>query len=204
MMQRHKTPLLLVISAPSGAGKTTLCQRLMADFDDITYSISCTTRPPRPSEIDGKSYFFLQEDEFQRRRANSEFLEHASVYGHWYGTLRQTVLDGMASGKDVLMDLDIQGAANIRQYVADADPEDPIRKGFVDIFIGPPSIAVLEQRLRRRGEDAPDVIERRLCEAEKEIARWSEYQYAVINDELDKSYDDLRSIVVAERVRVRQ
>jgi guanylate kinase len=203
MIQPGQHPLLLVISAPSGAGKTTLCRRLMDEFDKVRYSVSCTTRPPRPSEIDGTSYHFLSEEEFERRIGEGAFLEYARVYGHYYGTLRETVAAAMHSGFDVLMDLDIQGARNIREQVLASPEDDPLRKGFVDIFIGPPSIAVLEQRLRKRGEDAPDVIERRLREAAEEITCCDEYQYAVVNDELDVSYDALRAIYRAELHRVR-
>ena len=153
--------------------------------------------------MDGESYYFLEEKEFEARIERGEFLEYARVYGHWYGTLKKTVRDSMTRGIDVLMDLDIQGAENIRQYVAEAPEDDPIRRGHLDIFIGPPSIEVLEERLRNRGEDADDVIKRRLEVAAEEIARWPEYHYAVINDQLDESYDVLRSILIAEHVRVR-
>lgn len=203
MIHGEKTALLLVISAPSGAGKTTLCQRLMADFPDMAYSVSCTTRPPRASEVSGKSYHFLPEAEFLSRVEGGEFLEHAEVYGHHYGTLKATVLEGLRAGRDVLMDLDLQGARSLREYVRGAAPGDPLRRGHVDIFIGPPSIEVLERRLRDRGEDDAATIQRRLNEARDEIAHWQEYQYAVVNDRLDESYDALRSIVIAEHHRNR-
>jgi len=203
MIIRERKPLLLVISAPSGAGKTTLCHTLLGEFEDVAYSVSCTTRPPRPSEVDGKSYHFLDDDEFERRINNGEFLEYARVYKHWYGTLKQTVLDGFATGNDVLMDLDVQGATLIRENIQTAAIDDPIRKGFVDIFIAPPSIDELARRLRGRGQDADEVIEHRLSKAEDEIGSWREYQYLIVNDHLEDSYDALRSILLCERLRVR-
>jgi guanylate kinase len=203
MIERAHTPLLLVISAPSGAGKTTLCQTLVGEFEQVTYSVSCTTRPPRPSEVHGKSYYFMSEDQFMGHVEAGEFLEYARVYNAYYGTLKQTVLDGFAKGRDVLMDLDVQGAAKIRQRVAALAPDDPLRRGFLDIFIAPPSMKVLEERLRGRGQDADDVIDLRLSQARDEVQRWHEYRYMIINDRLDHAYAALRSIVIAEHVRVR-
>ena len=133
-------PLLLVVSAPSGAGKTTLCDRLRAEFPAIRYSVSCTTRGPREGEVDGEDYHFLSEAEFRRRLAAGEFLEHAVVHGHLYGTLRSEVADGMTAGRDVLMDIDVQGAAQIRAALAGLPPDHPLRRGYTDVFIAPPSL----------------------------------------------------------------
>ena len=202
MILPSRTPHLLVVSAPSGGGKTTLCGRLLEEFPDIVYSISCTTRPPRPGEVHGRSYLFLTDEEFDARVRRGDFLEHANVHGARYGTLKSTVLDGFAAGRDVLMDVDIQGAAQIRDIVQAADRGDPMRGGFVDIFIAPPSIETLAKRLSGRGQDDPDVIERRLHQAGRELSAWSEYTYVIVNDELDASYDVLRAIVLAERHRV--
>ncbi len=203
MIEREKAPLLLVISAPSGAGKTTLCHSLIGEFEFITYSVSCTTRSPRPSEVDGKSYYFLTNADFERKIQEGAFLEYARVYDYWYGTLRETVLEGMRAGKDVLMDLDVQGATQIRENVSKLPVNDPLRRGHVDIFIAPPSMEILSDRLRGRGQDAPDVIEHRLRQARDEVACWEEYQYMIVNDRLDESYDALRSIVLSEHQRVR-
>ena len=195
-------PLLILISAPSGGGKTTLCERLLSEFDSITYSVSCTTRAPREGEVDGTDYFFITEEEFERRVQAGEFLEHALVHGHRYGTLREAILGGFRRGRDVLMDIDVQGARQIRAHLAASPVNDPLRAGFVDVFIAPPSIEVLRKRLQGRGKDAPAVIERRLQMAENEMAHWREYQYLIINDRLDASYDALRAIVMAEHRRI--
>lgn len=194
--------LLIVVSAPSGGGKTTLCERLMAEFHQLVYSVSCTTRAPRDGETDGTDYYFISEPEFRRRVDAGEFLEYANVHGHLYGTLRRYVEKGFASGRDVLMDIDVQGAAQIRERLATLAPSDPLRRGFVDVFIAPPSIEVLRKRLLLRGKDTDEVIERRLRQAENELQRWPEYRYLIVNDRLDASYDALRSIIVAEHRRV--
>lgn len=194
-----RRPLLLVVSAPSGAGKTTLCDRLLADEPSVVYSVSCTTRAPRGNEVDGQDYHFLSPAEFDRRVKAGEFLEHAVVHGHQYGTLRQAVVDTLAAGKDVLMDIDVQGAASIRTA---ADKDAALRQSLVRIFVAPPSLAALRERLQKRREDAPEVIERRLRNATEEMARWREYDYLVVNDDLERAYADLRAIVMAERCRI--
>jgi guanylate kinase len=202
MIDRDARPLLLVVSAPSGTGKTTLSARLLAEFDNIDYSVSCTTRAPREGEIDGEDYWFITEEEFSRKVEAGEFLEHANVHGCRYGTLKAAVLDGFAAGRDVLMDIDIQGAAQIREQVQHAAPHDPLRRGFVDVFLAPPSIEVLRKRLTGRGKDEIAVIERRMKQAESELQRWHEYQYYILNDRLDASYDALRAILLAEHHRI--
>jgi guanylate kinase len=188
-------PLLIVVSAPSGAGKTTLCDMLLADRSDIVYSISCTTRDPRPSEVEGEDYYFLSEEEFDKRLKAESFLEHATVHGHRYGTLREVVLEALGEGQSVLMDIDVAGAEQIRAVARKAPEDDPIRQGFLDVFIMPPSLAVLRQRLEWRGEDRPEVIEARLQEAANEMAHASEFQYAVVNDDLEQAFRRLRDIV---------
>lgn len=198
---RH--PLLLVVSAPSGAGKTTLCDRLIREFDDLVYSVSCTTRAPREGEVDGKSYFFLSPEAFEARVAAGDFLEHAVVHGHWYGTLKQTVRDAMDRGRDVLMDIDVQGAEQIRARARRGEPA-WLRSVYVDLFIAPPSLRELQLRLWGRGKDDATVIERRLEVAGAEMERWREYRYVVVNDRLDESYDALRSILLAERRRTQR
>lgn len=191
-------PLLIVVSGPSGAGKSTLCTRLLEERPDIVYSVSCTTRPPRGSEADGRDYFFLSRDEFEERAARSEFLEHACVHGEMYGTLRNTVLRAMESGSSVLMDIDIQGARQIRAHVKACGADDVIRKGFVDVFVAPPSFKALRSRLERRAEDGAAEIDRRLHSARREMQSRGEYRYVVANDELDRAYSELRTLVENE------
>lgn len=175
----------------------------MAEFDgSMNYSVSCTTRDPREGEVDGADYFFITEDEFDRRIQRGEFLEYATVHGHRYGTPKQMIEAGFKSGNDILMDLDVQGVQQIRARLQQCAPDDPLRRGFVDVFISAPSMEVLRKRLQGRGKDAAAVIERRLQMAEQEMAHWHEYQYLIINDRLDASYDSLRAIVLAEHRRI--
>lgn len=191
-------PLLIVVAAPSGAGKTTLCDRLLEEFPRVTYSVSCTTRPPRGKECNGVEYHFLSPDEFDRRVTAGEFLEHAHVYGYRYGTLRRTVAEALASGGSVLMDLDVQGAAQLRAAVAKAEPGDLLRTGFVDIFIEPPSFEALRERLATRGEDAEASVERRLQNAAAEMSHRHEFRHHVVNGELELAYAQMRAIVLKE------
>lgn len=202
MIALTRTPLLLIVSAPSGAGKTTLCDRLVAEFDNVSYSVSCTTRKPREGEIDGVSYTFLTEAEFQRHVDAGDFLEHALVHGNHYGTLKESVQASLREGRDVLMDIDVQGAAQIRQFVAEGEDNEWIRDIYVDIFIAPPSMKDLQLRLWGRGKDDEAVIARRLERAREELERWRDYQYVIVNDRIDDSYATLRSILFAERQRV--
>ncbi|HIE10495.1 MAG TPA: guanylate kinase, partial [Kiritimatiellae bacterium] len=197
-MEPRRRSLLLVVSAPSGAGKTTLCRRLLEEFERIRYSVSCTTRPPRGRERSGRDYVFLSEAEFRRMAERDEFLEYACVLGHWYGTPRGPVVEALKSGWDVLMDIDVQGASTIRSMARSLPAGDPLREGFVDIFIAPPSLEELRRRLRRRKEDSSDTIEFRLRQAEKELEHWREYQYLLVNDDVEQAYDVFRSIVLAE------
>jgi guanylate kinase len=196
--------LLLIVSAPSGAGKTTLCRRLLEEYPAMSYSISCTTRPPREGERDGREYFFLAEEEFHRRIEAMAFLEFARVHGHWYGTPRRLVEETLAAGRDVLMDIDVQGAAQIRAALHHAAPDDRMRRAYVDVFVAPPSIEELRRRLVARAQDADDVIRRRIDQAEREMRHAAEYQYVLVNDRLDEAFDVLRSIVVAERHATRR
>jgi len=194
-----KRALLIVVSAPSGAGKTTLCNRLLAEHASITRSITCTTRAPRGSELDGRDYHFLTTDEFSRRVSEGLFLEHAVVHGNQYGTLRSNVEAALEAGKDVLLVIDVQGAAAVRHAAQTLGGR--LGRAYVDIFITPPSLEVLRDRLQKRGEDAPDVIERRLENARGEMERGSEYQHRVVNDNLDQAYAELHTIIQAEHNR---
>lgn len=193
-------PLLLVISAPSGAGKTTLCHRLLREFPVMDYSISCTTRPPRVGEMDGQDYYFLTPDEFRRRSESGGLLEEAEVHGYAYGTPRQPVEKALRAGRDVLMDIDVQGAGRIRNLVS-CESDSLLARAYVDVFVMPPSMAELRRRLESRGKDSPAVIERRLANAAREMQAREEYQYVVINDDLERAYDELRGIVLTERRR---
>jgi guanylate kinase len=194
--RRLMNPLLIVMSAPSGTGKTTLCDMLLQEFPEITYSISCTTRAPRGQEEDGVDYFFLSKEEFERRVQDGLLLEHAVVHGNCYGTPADPIREAFAEGQSVLLDIDVVGADLVRQYIAALPETDPLRKGFTDIFIEPPSIEELRARLEGRAEDSPETIELRLKNAQGEIDRAGEFTYRVVNDELDLAYRRLRDIVL--------
>ena len=194
-------PLLIIVSAPSGAGKSTLCDRLLSESPDIVYSVSCTTRPPRGAERDGVAYNFMSPEVFEQRVQDGAFLEHAVVHDNRYGTLKETVRAAMADGKSVMMDIDVQGAQQVRAALAELPDDDAMVQGFVDVFIQPPSARVLRQRLESRGEDAPEVIERRLKNAEQEMACAAAYRYCVVNDNLDAALAELRGILDREGSR---
>jgi guanylate kinase len=188
-------PLLLVVSAPSGAGKSTLCNRLVDGFPKVSYSVSCTTRAPRGEEQDGIHYYFLSKKEFKERVRNGEFLEHAKVHGNFYGTLEDTVLYAMEEGNHVLLDIDVQGAAQIREALVRLDPRHPIRQGFTDIFILPPSCEELEKRVRGRGTDKDCVVRKRLATAIEEMDQAPKYSHQIINDDLDTAYAELKAVI---------
>ena len=188
-------PLLIIVSAPSGAGKSTLCNRLLADRKNIVYSISCTTRRPRGEEVDGRNYYFLTDEQFDADVKAGMFLEHAVVHGNKYGTPKNKVTEAMHSGKSVVMDIDVQGARQLRGLVASLPEDDVLRAGYVDIFIAPPSIATLRERLVKRNEDTPAVIDKRIRNAEIEMAGKQDYKYLVVNDDLERAYAELRGIV---------
>jgi guanylate kinase len=184
--------LLFVISSPSGAGKTSLSRRLIGAFPDLRLSVSATTRPPRPGEQDGREYHFVPRAAFDAMVEEDAFMEWAEVHEHRYGSPRAPLLARLAAGQDVLFDIDWQGARTIRA----AAPADTVR-----VFILPPSLAVLESRLRARALDAPDVIDRRLARARTEIERWVDYDYVIVNDDFEDAYARLAAIYVAERER---
>jgi guanylate kinase len=192
------TPLLLVVSAPSGAGKSSLCNRLIEKFPQMIYSVSCTTRAPRGSERDGVHYHFLSEEEFCARIQCGEFLEHALVHGNRYGTLKQTAVDALSQGLDIIMDIDVQGAKQIRLACAAMDDESVIKKSLVDIFIAPPSMEELQRRLCGRATDSAEVIEKRMCNATEEMKHQPYYQYTIVNDDFEKAVDELQKIIERE------
>jgi len=193
--------IIFVVSAPSGAGKTTLCDKLQKEFKDIHYAITATTRAPRGDEVDGKSYYFMSMDDFEKKLAAGGFIESAEVHGNRYGSPRDPAAAALKEGCDVLMNLDVQGAAAVREYVKNAKEGDPLKRTLVDIFVVPPSTEVLRNRLVKRGTDSLEVIEKRMTQAREEIAHWKEYKYMVVNDDLAEAYDNMRAIILAERHR---
>ena len=189
-------PLFIVMSAPSGCGKSTLIDMLLQEYPDLEYSISCTTRAPREGEEDGLDYHFLTVERFRELLAEDAFLEHAEVHGNYYGTLRRPIEEVLGEGNSMILDIDVVGAAKVRHEVMyHLPPENPLRAGYVDIFINPPSMEELRARLEGRGTDAPDVIERRLANAEGEMARAGEYMFQVTNDDLQLAYRRLCDII---------
>ena len=190
--------LLVVISAPSGGGKTTLCHQLLAARPEMTRAITCTTREPRKDEKDGEDYYFLDAGSFLKRVQAGNFLEHATVYGHSYGTLKSEVLGKLRLGKDVLLNVDVQGAAAIRKC-AEEDPE--LKRALVTVFLTPPSLGVLEQRLRKRGTDATPVIQKRLGVARQEIAQWKNFEYLLTSRSVAEDLAGIQAIVDAEKMR---
>jgi guanylate kinase len=184
--------LLLVLSSPSGAGKTTLSRRLIDADGEIDMSVSVTTRPPRPGEVDGKDYRFLDEAAFKRMREAGELLEWARVFDHFYGTPRAPVETAIANGHDILFDIDWQGA----QQLSEKKKHDVVR-----VFILPPSAKVLSDRLRARAQDPESVVKRRMAEASDEISHWPEYDYVIVNADLEASLKGLMGILAAERLK---
>jgi guanylate kinase len=182
---------VFIISAPSGSGKSTLVSRLLNEVEGLTFSVSYTTRKPRGSEIDGQAYHFIDREEFERRLGQDEFLEYAEVFGNYYGTHSDALTIAQGKGKDLVLDIDVQGAAQLKKRIPDA----------VSIFVLPPSREVLEQRLRARSQDKEEVIRRRLADAALEIRNYNLYDYVLVNSDLDLAAETLKAIVRAERVR---
>ncbi|MCS7063434.1 MAG: guanylate kinase [Methylacidiphilales bacterium] len=185
--------ILFVVSAPSGTGKSTLCDN-MRHTPDLYYSVSCTTRPPRPGEIHGEDYYFLSQEEFLKKVENGEMLEYARVHNHYYGTLKKYVLDILDRGVDVLLDIDVQGAASIRN-----NPDPKIRNALVDVFIMPPTLAELERRLRKRGTETEEEIQRRLETGRYEMSQWPLFRYTILSGSTEEDLQKFRAIVRAER-----
>jgi guanylate kinase len=195
-MAASRRGMILILSSPSGAGKTTLTRMLMQDSAlDLTLSVSVTTRKQRASEVDGVHYHFIEPHEFERMKAGGELLESAEVHGHAYGTPRAPVEKVLAAGRDMLFDIDWQGAKQVRERLGD---------DVVSIFVLPPSMRELRARLERRAEDTASSIEARFENARREIERWRDYHYVVVNDDLNRTYSDVKTIVAAERLRAKR
>ncbi len=184
--------LMLVLSSPSGAGKTTLSRRLLGSDGNIQLSVSATTRPMRPGEVHGVDYHFIAPEEFEAWRAGGRFLEHASVFGHRYGTPAHLVGEALADGRDLLFDIDWQGTQQLKEKMRD---------DLVSIFILPPSHEELERRLRARAQDSDDIVAGRMAKAADEISHWAEYDYVIVNTDLTKALADIQAILNAERLR---
>lgn len=192
------SPLLVLISAPSGGGKTTLCQQLLAARPQMTRAVTCTTRDPRTGEQDGIDYYFLDAASFLKRVQAGNFLEHATVYGNSYGILKAEVLGKLRQGKDVLLNVDVQGAATIREK-AQEDAE--LKRALVSVFLTPPSMSIIENRLRKRATDAPAVIQKRLSVARQEIAQWRHFDYLLLSDTIQEDLRRMLAILEAEKLR---
>jgi len=186
-----------VVSGPSGSGKSSICKRALSCREGLGFSVSCTTRAPRPGEIDGKDYFFLSREEFLRRVDAGEFIEHAEVHGNFYGTLKSEVVKRVSSGLDVLLDIDVQGAL---QFKALESRDELLAKCSEYVFVAPPSFAELERRLRGRGTEAEEVIARRLANAKKELSFWREYEYLIVNADLEASVAEFLKLVDCFRI----
>ncbi len=193
MTEPTRQGLLIILSSPSGAGKSTLSRRLLADDGAVQFSISATTRAPRPGEVDGKDYFFKTRAEFDAMVASGDMLEHAEVFDNCYGSPKSSAMEAISQGRDVLFDVDWQGGQQIRNS--------SLRASVVSIFILPPSIAELEARLLGRGQDSAEVVARRMEKSRAEISHWAEYDYVLINRDLDKCHAELVAILTAERLK---
>lgn len=187
--------LLLVLSSPSGAGKSTIAKALLETESNLTMSVSATTREPRPGEIDGEHYFFISQEKFSDMIAKDEFLEHATVFGNSYGTPKAPVEAALDDGRDVLFDVDWQGAQEIQQYAAD---------DLVSIFILPPSVEELERRLFARAQDTEDVVRGRMEKATAEMSHWDAYEYVIVNQEIERSVANAKAILKSERLKRRR
>ena len=184
--------MMLVLSSPSGAGKTTLSRHLLETDSGIVMSVSATTRERRPNETDGHDYFFVTNEKFQAMAGGDEFLEHATVFGHSYGTPKKPVMDALGEGRDVLFDIDWQGAQQLKERARD---------DLVSIFILPPSHDELERRLHTRAQDTPETVKQRMSKAASEISHWPEYDYVIVNRDLDAAHAQVKAVLEAERVR---
>ena len=193
-MKASRRGIMVVLSSPSGAGKTTLTRMLLKENPDMAMSVSATTRQPRPGEKDGEDYYFISKNKFTDMVDEDEFLEHAKVFDNFYGTPRAPVEQALGDGRDVVFDIDWQGAQQLTQAAAD---------DLVKVFILPPNMVELEKRLRTRAQDSEKVIAKRMSKSENEISHWAEYDYVIVNEDVDVAMEELRTIVASERMRRR-
>jgi guanylate kinase len=199
MTSKNKAPLLILISAPSGGGKTTLCDLLLQARTDMTRAVTCTTRAPRPGEKNGVYYHFFTAEEFLKRVQAGNFLENATVYGNSYGLLKSELLGKLRAGQDVLLNVDVQGAATIR---AAAQKEPELKAALITVFLTPPSVEILEARLKRRGTDTEAVIRKRLAVARQEAGQWKNFDYLLISTSKAEDLRRMQAIVETEKMRV--
>lgn len=192
-------PLLILISAPSGGGKTTLCRQLLRARQNLVRAITCTTRPPRRGEKNGVDYYFLKAGDFLRRVQAGNFLEHATVYGNSYGLLKSELLGKLRAGRDVLLNVDVQGAASIRK-AAETEPE--LKRALITIFLTPVSLPEIERRLKKRDADPPEVIRKRVAAARQEIAQWKNFDYLLISTSKQADLRLAQAIIEAEKMKV--
>jgi guanylate kinase len=198
MSEKNPSPLLIVVSAPSGGGKTTLCEQLLAKHPNMTRAVTCTTREPRKGEVDGESYYFLDATNFLKRVQAGNFLEHATVYGNSYGILKSEVLSKLRQGKDVLLNIDVQGAATVR---AKAGEDQELTCALVSVFLTPATLEELEARLKKRGQDSAGNIQKRLSVARQEIAQWKHFDYLLISTTIAEDLRRMEAILEAEKMR---
>ncbi|MCV6824356.1 MULTISPECIES: guanylate kinase [Halocynthiibacter] len=193
LSKQSRRGILIILSSPSGAGKSTLAKRLMAWDPSIQFSVSATTRKPREGEEHGREYYFHTREEFQEMVENDEMLEHAEVFGNFYGSPKKKVVEALDAGHDVLFDIDWQGGQQIRNSMQGDD--------VVSVFVLPPSIAELERRLRGRNQDSDEIIEGRMSRSRDEISHWAEYDFVLVNEDVDQAEAEVKAIVMAERLR---
>jgi guanylate kinase len=196
--RRSAAPLLILISAPSGGGKTTLCRQLLEARQDLVRVVTCTTRPPREGEKNGVDYYFLSPATFRRHVKAGRFLEHATVYGHSYGVLKSEIRNKLRQGRDVLLNVDVQGAATI---CARARKDALLKRALMTVFLTPDSLATLEERLKNRGTDSPTVVRKRLGVARREIAKWKQFDYLLISQSVTEDLRRMLAIIEAEKLR---
>ncbi len=189
-MKKNRKGLMLVLSSPSGAGKTTICKEILKKIKELKLSISYTTRPKRKSEVDGRDYFFISEKKFKELKTNNFFIENAKVFDHLYGTPKNFVEENLIKGVDVLFDIDWQGAQKLSNFS---------KTDIVSVFILPPSNSILKERLKKRNEDSLEIVNKRMSKAKSEISHWIEYDYVLINDDLAECTDEIVTILKAER-----
>lgn len=192
---QNRLGLLIVVSGPSGSGKTTLCRKA-CEAGEAVFSVSCTTRSPRAGEVDGRDYFFLSESEFLAKVERGELFEHAKVHNHWYGTLKSHVFENISRGVDVLLDIDVQGAMQVR-----ACEDELLKKCFIDVFILPPSVEELRSRLSGRGTEDPATFELRMANAVAEMEHWPRYDYTLVSSTREEDEARFRALIKAERMR---